>query len=131
MNINIVVKFQGKASVESVTDVSPSVESINGETEPLEIRGSGDENNGCTDRRTVNIQFCSRAETIVYNYIDTLLLYISYENFYRKMSRDGDLRERYRSFTSVVIKVLLLTRKSMRSSDLDCGLQYCYFSRLV
>jgi len=27
--------------------------------------------------------------------------------------------------------IVILTRKSMRSSDLDCGLQYCYFSRFV
>jgi len=93
--------------IEIFSDVSPNVKSINDETEPLEIRGSSDGNNGCTDRRTVNIKFCSCEETNVNSYIDPLLLYTSYEHyFYRKMSWNGDLRERERLFFSVIIRVL-------------------------
>jgi len=59
MNIIFVVKFQGKASVETASDVSPSVELKNDETERSEILEFGDENNGVADLRseTVNIPF--------------------------------------------------------------------------
>jgi len=61
MNIIFVVKFQGKASVKTASDVLLSVELKNDETKRSEIREFGDENNGVADlpSETVNIQFYS------------------------------------------------------------------------